>query len=118
MPVQFDQYDPENGSIRAGSNAGQILRFLAQSPESGFAPREIANHLGLAKGSVGPTLQRLEERGLVRHKEPFWAIGIDPKEVTRLIQVENAYEQMETRYGSEDFESAKESAVDPREMRE
>lgn len=28
-----------------------------------------------------------------------------------------AYDMMEARYGSEDFESARENAVDPREMR-
>lgn len=118
MPVEFDQYNPDSGSIRESSNAGQILRFLARSPESGFAPTEIANHLDLARGSVGPTLQRLEERGLVRHKEPFWAIGVEPEEVSRLIRIDDAYDHMEARYGNEDFESAKENAVDPREMRE
>ena len=30
-------------------------------------------------GSIGPTLQRLEERDLVRHKDTYWAIAQDDR---------------------------------------
>lgn len=118
MPVQFDEYESSGAEIEAGSNAGQILQFLAKSPEKGFRPVEIYEALGLARGSVGPTLQRLKEQGLVRHKEPYWAIAVDQEEVANLLRIDDAYEMMEARYGTEDFESAMETAVDPREMRD
>lgn len=118
MPVQFDEYEPTDATIETGSNAGQILQFLAKSPEKGFRPVEIHEALGLARGSVGPTLKRLQDRGLVRHKEPYWAIAVEPEEVTNLLHVSNAHEMLEARYGEEDFESAMENAVDPREERD
>lgn len=118
MPVQFDDYESSDADVEVGSNAGQILQFLAKLPEKGYRPVEIYEALDLARGSVGPTLNRLEERGLVRHKEPYWAIAVGPEEVANLLHVNDAYEMMDARYGEEDFESAMENAVDPREMRD
>ena len=118
MPVHFDEYESSDTDIEIGSNAGRILQFLAKSPEKGYRPVEIYEALDLARGSVGPTLNRLKERELVRHKEPYWAIAVEPEEVTKLLHIDDAYEMMEARYGEEDFESAMENAVDPREMRD
>ena len=118
MPVHFDEYESSDADIESGSNAGRILRFLAKSPETGYRPVEIYEALDLARGSVGPTLKRLKERGLVRHKEPYWAIAVSPEEVAQLLRVNDAHEMLNARYGEEDFESAMENAVDPREARE
>jgi DNA-binding transcriptional ArsR family regulator len=118
MPVHFDDYESSDAAVEVGSNAGQILQFLARSPEKGYRPAEIYEALDLARGSVGPTLNRLKERGLVRHKEPYWAIAVEQEEVANLLHISDAYEMMDARYGEEDFESAVENAVDPREMRD
>jgi DNA-binding transcriptional ArsR family regulator len=79
MPVQFDDYESQPGEVNwvptEGSNAHTILSFLLEHPETGFTPSEIAEATGTPKGSVGPTLQRLESRDLVRHREPYWAAG-------------------------------------------
>lgn len=83
MPVQFDDYDREADEVdwvlTEGSNAHTILSFLLDHPETGFTPSEIAEATGLPQGSVGPTLQRLHKRDLVRHKEPYWAISTDDR---------------------------------------
>lgn len=83
MPVQFDEYEAHaegiDRPIRAGSNAHRILSVLLEHPDTGFTPSEIAERTGMPHGSVGPTLQRLEARGLVRHKEPYWAAGTDDR---------------------------------------
>lgn len=83
MPVRFDEYDRESEAIdwrpRPDSNAARILRFLVDHPETGFTPTEIAEATDVATGSVGPTLQRLHERGLVRHREPYWAAADDDR---------------------------------------
>ena len=60
--------------INPESSAYTILAFLATHPETGFSPKEIHEATGLSRGSIGTTLRRLEDRGLVRHKEPYWAI--------------------------------------------
>jgi DNA-binding transcriptional ArsR family regulator len=82
MPVEFDEYsesDGYGGSIEPGSNSHEILSFLAEHPEQGFTPTEIHEHVDIPMGSIGPTLKRLEERELVRHKGPYWAIARDDR---------------------------------------
>jgi DNA-binding Lrp family transcriptional regulator len=76
MPVDFESYHP-NHLPDEGTNGRRILEHLAQYPDLGFTPSELADELGIPRGSVGTTLSRLEERGLVRHKGEYWAINIE-----------------------------------------
>ncbi|WP_136602853.1 MarR family transcriptional regulator [Salinigranum halophilum] len=76
MPVDFESYHPSNLPDE-GTNGRRILEHLAQHPELGFTPSELADALDIPRGSVGTTLGRLEERGLVRHKGEYWAINIE-----------------------------------------
>lgn len=77
MPVKFNEYDAASEDIdwavAPDSNAYAILSFLAEHPETGFTPSEIHEVTEIPRGSVGTTLRRLEDRELVRHKEPYWA---------------------------------------------
>lgn len=81
MPVLFDEYDDESGrmDLSEGTNAHTILGLLAENPDKGYSPKEIAESTGVNRGSVGPTLSRLEDRDLVRHKGEVWAIGEDDR---------------------------------------
>ncbi|MCU4742931.1 transcriptional regulator [Halobacteria archaeon AArc-m2/3/4] len=83
MPVRFDEYVEQADSLewtpKPESNARTILSFLFEHPETGFTPSEIATATGIPEGSVGPTLGRLREFDLVRHEEPYWAIGDDDR---------------------------------------
>ena len=81
MPVLFDEYDDETGrmNLSEGTNAHAILVFLSKNPEQGYSPQEIADGTDVKRGSVGPTLSRLENRELVRHKGEVWAIGEDDR---------------------------------------
>jgi len=78
MPVHFEEYEAASTEIEWAidpeSNAYAILAFLAQHPETGYTPKEIHEATDVPRGSVGTTLQRLDDRGLLRHKEPYWAI--------------------------------------------
>jgi len=76
MPVDFESYHPTDLPDE-GTNGRRILEHLAQSPDLGFTPSELADELGIPRGSVGTTLSRLEDRGLVRHKGEYWAINIE-----------------------------------------
>lgn len=103
MPVQFDTYDEDAGrmDLSEGSNAHTILAFLAEHPDRGFTPTEIHEATGIAYGSIGPTLKRLEERALVRHKEPYWSIGHDDHLAT-YTGIRSTIEAIEERFGPED----------------
>lgn len=82
MPVKFDEYseaDDPDLPVEPGSNGHAILLFLSRHPEMGFTPTEIHEHVDIPMGSIGPTLKRLEERELVRHKGSYWAIGEDDR---------------------------------------
>jgi hypothetical protein len=83
MPVQFDEYERHATEVdwqpTPESNAATVLGFLIRHRGTGFTPSEIASETEIPRGSVGPTLQRLQERGLVRHREPYWAIAEDDR---------------------------------------
>lgn len=81
MPVDFEAHKPGNPRVdlSEGTNARRLLEFLLENPGVGYAPAELAEQTGVPRGSVGPTLKRLEEAGLVRHKEPYWAAAEDDR---------------------------------------
>jgi DNA-binding transcriptional ArsR family regulator len=65
MPVDFESYHL-NDLPDEGTNGRRILEHLAQHSELGFTPSELADELDIPRGSVGTTLSRLDERGVVR----------------------------------------------------
>lgn len=118
MPVQFDEYaethEEFDWTLQEGSNSHRILAFLADHPDQGFTPSEIAEATGINRGSVGKTLQRLEERQLVRHAEPYWAFGEDDR-VGAYVASLDSLRTIEEREGTEDWAAWEDGAVDPRE---
>jgi len=74
MPVDFESYQPTDLPSE-DTNGRRILEHLANHPELGFRPGELADELDIPRGSVGTTLRRLESRGFVRHKGEYWAIN-------------------------------------------
>lgn len=119
VPVEFDEYDPEeDGRLRftEGSNAHEILSFLANRSGTGFTPKEIHEATGVPRGSVGVTLRRLADRGLVRHKEPYWAAA-DEERLAGFAAAARGQRSVSERLGTEEEELWLEDAVDPREER-
>lgn len=74
MPIsidEFESHDPDDGA----TNAERVLAFLARNREQAYKAVEIADRTGVNRNSIHPVLNRLSNRGLVRHREPYWAIG-------------------------------------------
>lgn len=98
MPVKFDEYEAASEdldwAVDPSSNAYAILSFLAEYPETGFTPAEIHEASEIPRGSVGTTLRRLDDRGLVRHKEPYWAV--DSRGIEAYEAVLRSLEAVET----------------------
>jgi DNA-binding IclR family transcriptional regulator len=106
MPIDIDRF--EEGSdeeLRAGgrTNAEEILAFLANNPDKAYAPKEIHEATGVARGSVGVVLSRLADRGLVRHRGDYWAIGEAEGVETTLSAMATARAATD-RFGPEDPE--------------
>jgi Mn-dependent DtxR family transcriptional regulator len=76
MPIDFENYHPTD-LPNDDTNGRRILEFLADNPDLGFRPGELAEELDIPTGSVGTTLRRLEQRGFVRHKGKYWAINVE-----------------------------------------
>lgn len=81
MPVQFDEYDEDKPRIdlTEGTNAREIMALLVENPGIGFTPAEIHEQTDIPRGSIGPTLKRLKDAGLVRHKGDYWAVEKDDR---------------------------------------
>ena len=74
-----------------------------------IASKEIHEVTGVTRGSVGKTLQRLEERQLVRHAEPYWAIGDDDR-VGAYLGMLSSLESVAEREGTEDYAEWRDAA--------
>lgn len=103
MPIDIKRFE-ESGvnELRATgrTNAEEILAFLAANPDQAYLPKEIHDETGVARGSVGVVLSRLEERDLVRHRGEYWAIA-DADVETTLSALATARAVTE-RFGTED----------------
>ena len=121
MPVNFEEFDADDDNqrlhLREGSNAYRILEFLLAHPKQGFTPKEISERTSVPRGSVGTTLSRLEERDLVRHKEPYWAMGDDDR-LAAYSAMLVGLDVAKDRFDNEDWGDWQETAVDPRRASE
>lgn len=82
MPISIDRFEdepPEALDIGVGTQPHRVLVFLASNDDSAFTQTEIAEGTGIKRGSVGAVLSRLDDRGLVRHRGRYWAIGEDDR---------------------------------------
>lgn len=82
MPINIDRFDEtptEVLDVREGAQPYRIVQFLAENDDQAFTQTEIHEATGIKRGSVGAVLSRLEDRGLVRHKGRYWAIGDDDR---------------------------------------
>jgi predicted ArsR family transcriptional regulator len=74
VPISIDEFESQDPNKRE-TNAEQVVRFLASNRDKAYKAIEIAEATDINENSIHPVLNRLEERGLVRHREPYWAIG-------------------------------------------
>ncbi|PSQ15104.1 TrmB family transcriptional regulator [Halobacteriales archaeon QS_8_69_26] len=74
MPISIDEFESHDPDDRE-TNAERVVRFLARNRDKAYKAVEIAEGAGVGENSIHPVLNRLEDHGLVRHREPYWAIG-------------------------------------------
>jgi hypothetical protein len=87
MSVDIDDFETSNAeTLDDLTLSEQVLAFLAEHDDEAWRPSAIAEETAIDRDSVGPTLSRLQERGLVRHKSPYWAITDDRDRVRTAIQ--------------------------------
>jgi len=78
MPISSDEFEElregDDGPT-PGTNAASILAFLTENPDTAYTQSEIAAATDVKRGSVGPTLVRLRERGRVDHRGTYWRLS-------------------------------------------
>ena len=119
MPITADRFDEleEDSEPKPGTNADVILQFLESHRDQAFTQSEIRTNTGIPEGSVGPTLVRLRQVGLVDHKEPYWRLSDHAESVDAAVRHGSkvAAETEETPFDREEWAAF---AEDPRENRE
>ena len=90
MPINIDRFDEESTEvldIQEDTQPYRILQFLAEHDDKAFTQTEVHEATEIKRGSVGAVLSRLEDRGLVRHRGRYWAIGEDDRLASYAAQV-------------------------------
>lgn len=120
MPISKDEFQTidEAGSslpdLAPDTTQGKLYRFLLEHADQAFRQREIVDAVDVPEGSVGPTLKRLEQHGLVEHRDRFWAITDAEHAVASagLHGVATA-DEIDGGFSDEDVDAWMETAVDP-----
>ncbi|QLG61081.1 winged helix-turn-helix domain-containing protein [Halorarum salinum] len=111
MPIDIETFDHRSASAAGETHAQQIVRFLARNDDSAFERREIAEATGIDPNSVSAVLSRLKERGLVRHKPPYWAIG-DRERIATASDFSRSLEALNEQLGAEEMDEWRSAGAD------
>ena len=103
MPIQLDP-DGEDGGpppVNPGTNAHELLSVLLEYPDMGFRPKELAELTTVSHSSVHKTLSRMQDRGLVRKVDSYWAVSDDvaASEVASAVSLQ----QIQETYGDDAY---------------
>jgi len=122
MPISKDEFRSidEDGSslpdLAPDTTQGTVYRFLLEHADQAFRQRELVDAVDVPGGSVGPTLKRLEEHGLVEHRDRFWTIA-DAEHAVASAGFHGAAtaEEIDGGFSDEAVDAWMETAVDPLE---
>lgn len=84
MPIEIDDFerlgeDEPPIVLEPGTNAHAVITFLQEHPDKAFRQGEIVEATGVTRGSISVVLSRLEDQGLVRHRDQYWALAEDDR---------------------------------------
>lgn len=114
MPIDIETFEsapPDRLQNGGETNADRVMRFLAAHPDKAFTQSEIRDATDVKAGSISVVLSRLEDRGLVRHKGNYWALG-ESDDVAAYVSMVESTRTANERFGEEDVEEWLEHAVD------
>jgi DNA-binding transcriptional ArsR family regulator len=111
MPVRVEELEEGRSlPVKPGTNAHELLAVLVDNPDLAFSAGELAELTEIPVGSVSKTLSRLEDDGLVRRLDGFWAATdeVTAKQVASLVSLE----AIADRYGDDYYGRDDEWAAD------
>lgn len=105
MSIDIDTFEEKSeAELAEMTNGERVLRFLAHNDDYAFKPAKIAEQTGVNKNSIGNVLGRLEDRELVRHKGPYWAITDEEDRLASFSAYFQTTSALNDRLGEEDPE--------------
>jgi hypothetical protein len=101
MPIERDHLETDGTllPVKPGTNAHELLSVLVENRDLGFTAGELAELTDVPRSSVGKTLSRLKDRGLVEKIDEYWLVADDAlaTHVGALLSLE----ALEARYGDD-----------------
>jgi hypothetical protein len=120
MPISKDEFrsieedEPSLPDLAPDTTQGTVYHFLLEHADQAFRQREIVDAVDVPEGSVGPTLKRLEEHGLVEHRDRFWTIADTEHAVASAgFHGAAAADEIAGGFSDEEVDAWMETAVDP-----
>lgn len=115
MPISIDRFERDE-ELRERTTSERVVRFLLAHDDQAFTRGELADALDVDPNTIGTNLSRLKERGLVRHREPYWAITDDRERVVHAFETsaENAY--LNELLGEEEYDDWNDHAASEAEL--
>ncbi|KAA9396562.1 MarR family transcriptional regulator [Haloarcula sp. CBA1130] len=101
MPIRIDSSGGDTPPVKPGTNGHELLTVLLDHPDMGFSPKELTELTDVPHSSVHKTLSRLQEKGLVRKVDSYWAVAEDvaASEVANAVSLQ----QIEAEYGDDAY---------------
>jgi len=101
MPIRIESRGADTPSVKPGTNAHELLTVLLDHPDMGFSPKELAELTDVPHSSVHKTLSRLQEKGLARKVDSYWAVAEDvaASEIANVVSLQ----QIEAEYGEDAY---------------
>ncbi|WP_058827882.1 helix-turn-helix domain-containing protein [Haloferax sp. Q22] len=96
---EFENADADEFEDR--NDTERIVLFLDKNDDRAWKAATIAERLGLDTDAVSAILSRLKERGLVRHKRPYWAITDNKDRLQSAYRLHRQHEAADDQYGEE-----------------
>ncbi|WP_267643216.1 MarR family transcriptional regulator [Haloarchaeobius amylolyticus] len=107
---EFENADPDEFEER--NDTERIVLFLDDHDDRAWKAATIAERLSLETDAVSAILSRLKDRGLVRHKRPYWAITDDEERLRAAYRLHRHHETADEQYGEEDLEELQTDEMD------
>ena len=108
---EFENADADEFGKR--NDTERIVLFLDENDDRAWKAAVIAEHLELDTDAVSSILSRLKERGLVRHKRPYWAITDDEERLQSAYRLHQHHEMADEQYGEEHLEELQTDDMEP-----
>jgi len=100
--IDIDEFeDADADEFEERNDTERIVLLLDENDDRAWKAATIAERLGLETDAVSAILSRLKERGLVRHKRPYWAITDDDEQLRSAYRLHRHHETADDQYGEE-----------------